>query len=417
MKKVEVKKIPIALIKVNERAREDKGDISEMAESIKLYGLLQPITIDGNKRLLAGERRLLAHKELGLTEIDAIVRETTSKADAYEIELVENIHRKDFTWSERAALEKKLFDLRKSKDSSWEQRDQAKLLGISKSSVNRRQQLAEAITLLPTLADHETEDAAWKELKKLEEKVAIQQRAKAVAARPRAASAQEESYRLGDAFEGMAHEPDSSVDFAEVDSPFGVDLERRKGRNADQSGMSEYNEWPEDKFLRLFKAAIKDVYRILKPDRFAIVWYGMTWHCEVREALREVGFGVPDIPAIWAKGIGGQTAQPDTTLGNSWEPFFLARKGQPKLRKPGTGNVFAQQAVAPSKKIHPTEKPLDLMTDIYDTILFPGSVVMIPFLGSGVGLRALAKIGEGHKGFGWDLSEVHRQKYLESLDK
>jgi ParB family transcriptional regulator, chromosome partitioning protein len=59
----------ISAIKVGKRIRRDMGDIASLAESIEDIGLLNPITVDEDGRLLAGARRLAACKRLGWKKI------------------------------------------------------------------------------------------------------------------------------------------------------------------------------------------------------------------------------------------------------------------------------------------------------------------------------------------------------------
>jgi ParB family chromosome partitioning protein len=61
--------LPLDQIRVGKRHRKDLGDISALAESIEDIGLLHPITVDQDGRLLAGARRLAAYKHLGRKEI------------------------------------------------------------------------------------------------------------------------------------------------------------------------------------------------------------------------------------------------------------------------------------------------------------------------------------------------------------
>jgi len=93
--------IDIAAIRVGHRHRKDMGDIGALAASIADIGLLQPIVVTPDNRLIAGERRLRAAEELGWTEIavrmidiDAVVKG----------EFTENALRKDFTPSELVAI-------------------------------------------------------------------------------------------------------------------------------------------------------------------------------------------------------------------------------------------------------------------------------------------------------------------------
>jgi hypothetical protein len=64
----------LADIKVSARIRKDMGDIDALAADIAEIGLLQPIVVSPEGKLLAGERRLRAAKKLGWETIDVIVR-------------------------------------------------------------------------------------------------------------------------------------------------------------------------------------------------------------------------------------------------------------------------------------------------------------------------------------------------------
>lgn len=91
----------VNLIKVENRFRKDFGDIEALAASITELGLLQPIGIDANYRLVFGERRLRACQALGWEKIPA---RTVHLDSILKGELAENEFRKDFTHSERVAI-------------------------------------------------------------------------------------------------------------------------------------------------------------------------------------------------------------------------------------------------------------------------------------------------------------------------
>ena len=75
----------------------DEDSLNELAESIKKYGVIQPIIVskkDDYYQIVAGERRWRASKIAGVTEIPAIVRENDEQKNR-EIALIENIQRED----------------------------------------------------------------------------------------------------------------------------------------------------------------------------------------------------------------------------------------------------------------------------------------------------------------------------------
>ena len=110
----------------------DQDSLQELAESIKMYGVIQPIVVtekEGYYSIIAGERRWRAAKIAGLTEIPAIVRDNDEKKNK-EISLIENIQREDLNPVDKALGIKSLIDEYKLK-----QEEIAKILGKSRSGI------------------------------------------------------------------------------------------------------------------------------------------------------------------------------------------------------------------------------------------------------------------------------------------
>ena len=94
------------------RKKFDDDKLEELSESIKTYGLLQPILVqkrDGYYEIIAGERRWRAALKAGLKEIPVIVRDYTEK-EILELSLVENIQRENLNPIEEALAYKRLMD-------------------------------------------------------------------------------------------------------------------------------------------------------------------------------------------------------------------------------------------------------------------------------------------------------------------
>jgi len=94
--------IPLQQIQIDDRLREDLGDIAALTESIARFGLIQPIVVDADNTLVAGFRRLSAVQQLGWTAIPVRRYGTLTAQERLDIELEENERRKELTVYERA---------------------------------------------------------------------------------------------------------------------------------------------------------------------------------------------------------------------------------------------------------------------------------------------------------------------------
>ena len=131
----DIKEIPVSEIRPNPyqpRKTFNEEALNELAESIKNYGVFQPIIVKKGLRgydLIAGERRLRASKIAGLTTIPAIVKEFTDD-EMREISLLENIQRENLTAIELAWAYKGIID-----NLDIRQEDLAQKIGKSRSHV------------------------------------------------------------------------------------------------------------------------------------------------------------------------------------------------------------------------------------------------------------------------------------------
>lgn len=107
--------VNISLVEPNRnqpRKEFDKDALSELANSIKQYGILQPIIVQKNEdmyEIIAGERRWRAAKEAGLTEVPVIIRDY-DKQKIMEISIIENIQRENLNPIEEAMAYQSLME-------------------------------------------------------------------------------------------------------------------------------------------------------------------------------------------------------------------------------------------------------------------------------------------------------------------
>ncbi len=119
----------------------DEESLRELAQSIREYGILQPIVVskietetdtgtDVYYQLIAGERRLMAVKMLGWERVPAIIRNIDTKSEGLELAVVENLQRADLNPIETARAYAKLQD-----EFNLTQREIATRLGKSRETV------------------------------------------------------------------------------------------------------------------------------------------------------------------------------------------------------------------------------------------------------------------------------------------
>jgi len=112
----DVVQLPVELLVANPgqpRKNFDETELNELADSIKTYGIIQPIIAanngDGTYIIIAGERRTRAAKLAGLPTVPTIIRDYTDQK-RLEVSLIENIQRSDLNPIEEAAAYKNLMD-------------------------------------------------------------------------------------------------------------------------------------------------------------------------------------------------------------------------------------------------------------------------------------------------------------------
>ena len=123
---------------VQPRRRFDEEELRELSESIRCYGILNPLTVRlrcGKYELVAGERRLRAAKLAGLTEVPCLLVDVDMQ-DAGLLALVENLQRKDLDFLEEAEGLQRLIRM-----FGMSQEEAAKRIGKSQSAVANKLRL------------------------------------------------------------------------------------------------------------------------------------------------------------------------------------------------------------------------------------------------------------------------------------
>ena len=127
--------LPISKVKPNKgqpRKTFDETELSELADSIKQNGILQPILVrkhGASYEIVAGERRYQAAKLAGLDEVPVVIREISDE-DVFKLALIENLQRSNLTPLEEARGYRQLLD-----EKDLTQEELSKILSKSRSAI------------------------------------------------------------------------------------------------------------------------------------------------------------------------------------------------------------------------------------------------------------------------------------------
>lgn len=419
--------LPIDSIVIGDRFRKEYKNMEELCESIREKGLIHYPSVDGSNNLIAGGRRLEALRRLGWKEIPITRRHFVSPLQLRELELEENLQRDDMTWQEEVALKNEILKLQqeihgvkgKGNTTGVSQNDVAKMVGDSPSNFSLDVTLSNAIETIPELADCKTKDDARKKLKQIQEQLVVNELMKRKASGETKLGSKfqqaDQSFIIGDALANLAAHPSYNYSFINCDPPYGIDLNNaKKGSEITKTVEQDYQEWSAEDYLGMCSAVAKETYRIIS-DGYMCFWFGIQWYKELYDILTNAGWSVDRVPGIWYATGAGQTNQPDLLLGKNYEAFFICRKGKPILNKRGRSNVFEFAKMGAEKKIHPTEKPLELMTEVINTFCPAHGEVLSPFLGSGVDIIASFKTDRKCRGF--DLNNEVKKRFLLKVEE
>jgi len=405
------------------RFRDDFGDIEELAASIKKLGQLVPIILHkGTNELIAGERRYLAHQYLQAETIEAVYREDLSEVEMREIELAENLMRKEMTWQEQVVgfaeivkLKQQIHGVRtpgpKNKygtDVGITNEEIAKELGVSKAQLSQDLALAEGLVFMPSLSGEKHKTTAFKKFKRT-----MAAEVSREILRRDGSSSDKFTILNGDARKLITSVEPESVDLVLFDPPYGIDLEKSSAQGRSGS-TTDYELSDTLEYSRaLCHSLIHHFPRIMKPKSCLFCFFPSQhyewFYNELRSAFTKVG--VRDIPLIWNKTRGGQ---PYSGYGFStaYESIFYARRGTPMLYE-DMPDVFSYSRVATQRRIHIAERPLELYKDLIRVSTIPGATVFDPTFGSGASLEAALALGR--KAIGFEYSEAHCARVLERL--
>lgn len=441
--------VDIDSITIGQRVRRNFDHVPSLAESIKEEGLIQPIVLTYDRKLIAGESRIRAHRLLGLKTIRAVFRGVLDEAQLGVLEATENNARQDLTWQERILSVDKVHRIRATTSAlsgeSWSLRETGKLLNQAKSKVALATYLAEYL--------HKNDQAVWKAdsaqdayrilCKRREDEVnALIAKSTIPTPKPVAKYTGPTEVKIPsvtdadflstpsvpftpgisgptdddelpgqvptsgptevplsrmllkedseDTLNRIKEIPDSTQDACITDWPYAIDMDHLNANNV-HGGLrnldSVIKEHDVDKNKNLQSRIIPEIYRVLKPNSFFITWMDiMTWQ-ETYDACVAAGFKVQRWPLIWLKTSPSMNQSAQFNFTKNYEIAIVCRKGNATILTPQASSVWTGSNDTEAKALgHPFAKPFGLWDWVYTATCKRGDNVLEPFAGRGSAL-------------------------------
>lgn len=454
-------------IVIKERARTEVGDITSLANSIKMVGQLTPILIDENNVLIDGLHRIKAIESLGNQTIEARVVFGITQDDHVLIEMLSNMDRKEFAWHEEIELKYKLHNYWKEqaeKDGkTWGYRETAKRLYCSLGGLSTDLAFAEALKIFPELKEQTTKGRARELYKAFGDQATAIQRMDSFTdvEKDRLKALQSGEFQLPkktkdpkSAADGLAEKldaidadqdaagdslsteeeketlqnvnviyvaenyktfldkiPDNSVGMVELDPPYAIGFNENYGK---ANGISSKAvDWNEKELYDFYFNYLPLIYNKMLDASWVLCWTGKEHFVEINKIAESIGFQTQQ-PGAWNK-TGGSTNQPKRSLVSNWEMYLLFRKGNAQFNTPSLSSSVSIDTANSSQRIHQWEKPVVLYDHFLKALSKPGTIFLSPFAGSGNCLISAAKARM--MPIGCDKSQKYIPQFYQRLEQ
>ncbi len=456
--KLSLKWFKLSDIKVEDRIRKDLKDIQALADSILQHGLIHPVVIDDTTmRLIAGGRRwnacnivmmkVLMDKEtypnglhqnhpayrIALGEIPCTCRSELTDRELRMLELEENLRRESLDWTEEVEALAKIDELarqvneQKQADAGvpfaerkdWTVAQTAEKLGRTKTDVQEKVRFAKQLRERQDLKEKLANLPIGRAMQKLEQ---IEHGEKIQRLQAQGAITFTTSLSNTDALSFLQSLPNASVDLFLMDPPFGIsEIDDQVGKTAGTStlytaDLKQTDNLTIETATTLMESLSVEMFRVLKPGGLFYTFFGMDLYAPLVASLRAAGFWVDPQPIIWNKmrttnRFSGYRFCP------CYEPILTG--GRPSVGKKAGDSGCCRRLNEIAKfsirkivecspvdsrvKMHPFQKPIDLLCNFIKISTNPGEIVCDLFAGSGATLKAAYECGR--TGIGCELDK------------
>jgi ParB/RepB/Spo0J family partition protein len=417
------------------RAPSTKG----LIESIRTRGVLNPIIVERSPsgqpphRLVAGERRLLCSKELGLPDIPARFLEDLNPIEAQIVELEENIKRQDLEWQEIVQTVGSIHSLYCKREPTWTHEQTAEALGLTRGTVSLYMRVfadlndervrnagtvREAFNLLTRRDSRQAAEQLQGIVDDIMGLAPVRPPKETSPEAPEAPSPEGPSPApmaspalwLADPARSILHESfihwapkytGRKFNLIHCDFPYGI--EAFAGPQMSQAADRLYDDSASN-FFKLLECLCTNLDRLLSLSGHLMFWYSERNGKQMREMFAALA---PELalqlhPLIWVKSDNSGVA-PDSRHGprHIYETCLLATRGKRQIVR-----VVGDAYSCPTDKAHSnvSVKPEPMLRHFMSMLVDEHTVMLDPTCGLGSALRAAESLGASYV-LGMDTDE------------
>lgn len=364
-----------------------KSERDALKADIQEKGIRMPIEILPNYTIIDGHHRVSIAKELGITQVPYIQKDLLEN-DAKIWSITSNLFRRQLQAWQRAvpvAVLSKLYELGRGGDRRSEKfkdansaslksvsRQVSEVLGVSSRLVDTYRAYARAVEKYPDLKGQPIVTA-----------LAAARRTEDIAERKDAISGITiQNLLLGDALTRIDEVPDDSIDALITDPPYGIDYDPHT------SAFHGAVHGDDETIFGVFGELMAKVDTKLKKDAFIYVFTSWKTICDFMPLIKK--YWQVQTVIVWSKG-NWTAGDLFNNYGESYELIIYASKGN-KMMNYETRPCNLISCTRPNndyrRRMHPSEKPIELMKTLIGHSTVEGEVVIDPFCGSGSTLLA-----------------------------
>lgn len=397
----EFQSFPIDKIWVNRESRQRRElvNIDELAASIqRVGGLINPITIQRDGQLRAGERRWTACRQLGWTHISVQFVEDLDEVELQLLELEENVGRVDLTWQDECLAVARYHEMRVARDKEWTQTKTGDALGLAVQTVSQKIGVANEMAAGNTrVLEAPKFSTARNVVQRVNERkvASVAETIRRLDGSPVVEPAKKLAPILNMDFNEWAPTyTGPKFNLLHCDFPYGINAgEMPQGQGAEFGGYADGFAVYEQLIVTMNNSLLEG--NLISESAHLMFWFSMDYYQYTKDALEKMGWVVNPFPLMWFKSDNTGIA-PDPQRGprRVYETAFFAARGDRKL----TARGLVNNAVAwpgRDKSIHMSEKPVGMLKHFMGMMVDEYTHMLDPTAGSCNALKAATALGAG----------------------